>query len=282
MSKFHPSHWFMSVVLGGWLASCMPPDSTPPGGDPATAGTGGSNAGRPGGNGGSSTGGGSGSATGGSAGGTSTGGSSGSNPGGTTGGTSGTGGSNPGTATGGTSGTAGMTGSDAGTPSGGDTGGPAAAIMPGYATCIVCHGPDGAGTDKGPDILHPVVDFGTWMVRNGRAHPAYKDPMPKYTTDQITDAQLMAIFSWLAKAPKATTGAALYKDFCQSCHGVDAKGGPTMREIATKTAAVYLKDVRAGHHPGEFANRREFMPKWSATEITDAEIMLIFTHVKGL
>jgi mono/diheme cytochrome c family protein len=156
------------------------------------------------------------------------------------------------------------------------------ASVPQYAPCVLCHGPDGSGTAKGPDIQHPVVDFGTWMVRNGRLHPSYMDPMPMYTAAAMSDVQLQAIFAYLAAPPKATTGQALYKDFCANCHGADARGGATMRNITTQTAAVFIMHVRSGHHPGEFSNRREFMPKWTATELTDAEIRLISTYVDTL
>jgi mono/diheme cytochrome c family protein len=82
--------------------------------------------------------------------------------------------------------------------------------------------------------------------------------------------------------PKPTTGAALFKDFCANCHGADGKGGVTMRNITSapaNTAAMYLSNVRGGHHPGEFGNRREFMPKWTAAQLTDAEVRLIFNFV---
>src|SRR5688572_24130220 len=85
----------------------------------------------------------------------------------------------------------------------------------GYAVCSVCHGPEGAGlADKGPEIQHPVIDFSTWVVRNGRTHPGYKEPMPKATADMLPDAQLQGIFAHLAKPPKPTTGEGLYKDYC--------------------------------------------------------------------
>ena len=152
----------------------------------------------------------------------------------------------------------------------------------GFGQCAVCHGPEGAGTPLGPEIQHPVTDFATWVVRNGRMHPGYMEPMPKFTTVQLTDAQLTGIFSFLAMRPKPTTGAELYKDYCQNCHGPDARGGVTMRNISTKLVADFLKHPRDGHHPGEFSNRREYMPRWTAAELSDAELRLIFQHVDSL
>jgi mono/diheme cytochrome c family protein len=134
----------------------------------------------------------------------------------------------------------------------------------------------------GPEIQHPVVDFSTWVVRNGRVHPDYKLPMLKYTPDMVSDMQLQGIFSFLAARPKPTTGAGLYKDYCENCHGADAKGGVTMRNISAEPVAAFIADSRSGKHPGEFSNRREYMPKWTATELSDAEIRLIFMYVDGL
>jgi mono/diheme cytochrome c family protein len=148
---------------------------------------------------------------------------------------------------------------------------------------VVCHGPEGQGIpDKGPEIQHPVIDFSTWVVRNGRAHPGYKEPMMKYTVDQVSDAQLRGIFALLAAPPKPTTGKELYDDYCGNCHGADGKGGVTMRDISAEPVNVFIADSRAGHHPGEFENRREYMPKWTPAELSDAELRLIFAYIDGL
>ena len=152
----------------------------------------------------------------------------------------------------------------------------------GFAQCVVCHGPEGAGTPLGPEIQHPVLDFSTWVVRNGRTHPGFMEPMPKFTTVQLTDAQLQGIFMFLAGLPKPTTGQGLYKDYCLNCHGADAKGGVTMRDISAEPVNTFIQDSRSGHHPGEFSNRREYMPKWTAAELSDAELRLIFQYVDTL
>src|SRR5687767_1034130 len=66
----------------------------------------------------------------------------------------------------------------------GDTAGDA---LPGFLAffqkeCATCHGPQGEGSVKGPDLQHPVRDFYTWVVRNGRMHPNFPEPMPRFTT----------------------------------------------------------------------------------------------------
>ncbi len=262
-----------------WLGACMPAETPSAGGSAGEggAGKGGSSAtGGKAGSGGSPHGEGSHGGSGGHGSGTST--------GGQTAATGGRDGSGQGGGSGGKQGTADASTGSGATDTGASSGdaGPPPSAVPGYAVCGVCHGAEGAGSDKGPEIQHPVIDFSTWVIRNGRMHPGFMLPMPKYAPDQLTDAQLQGIFTYLAKFPKPTTGAALYKDYCQNCHGADGKGGVTMRTLAGKPVTKFLTDVRAGHHPGEFANRREYMPKWTAAELSDAEVRLIFMHVAGL
>lgn len=211
----------------------------------------------------------------------------------------GTGGKTGGGATGGRSGgNGGPTGGNSGTQADASVSAPAkgdaaAAVtdlapdlpyspIPGFAICVVCHGPEGAGTVNGPEIQHPVIDFSTWVIRNGRMHPMYKELMPKFVSAVLPDDQLQGIFAFLAKPPKPTTGEGLYKDYCQNCHGADAKGGVTMRPIDAQPMTSYTSHCRAGTHLGDFGNRREYMPKWTATELTDAELRLIFMYVSGL
>jgi mono/diheme cytochrome c family protein len=269
LKSFRSGRALAGLVAVACLVACVPETSEPGGAGGSAAGTGGRN-----GSAGSSQGG-----TGGSGGKAGDAGGSVAGAGGSAG-QAGRGGSNPGGADGG----GGIGAVDAGSMGAADTSGDAiTSAIPGYAVCVLCHGPTGAGViDKGPEIQHPVVDFSTWVVRNGRVHPAYKEPMLKFPPETISDAQLQGIFTFLASPPKPTTGAALYKDYCENCHGSDGKGGVTMRDISAQPVAKFLTDSRAGHHPGEFSNRREYMPKWTAAELSDAEIRLIFTYVDGL
>jgi mono/diheme cytochrome c family protein len=271
LKAFHTVGSMAALLAVAGLAACMgetPPPTGGQGGSPAvgTGGRGGSGGALAGGSGGGgpSAGAGGSSRQGGSGGGSSQGGGAGSAQGGS-------GGSAP---------------VEAGMPPGPDaSGGDAVPYSPiaGFGTCVVCHGPEGQGVPMmGPEIQHPVVDFSTWVVRNGRTHPGYLLPMLKYPPETLSDAQLQGIFTFLAARPKPTTGEGLYKDYCANCHGADAKGGVTMRPIDTEPVNVFLTDTRAGHHPGEFSNRREYMPKWTPAELSDAELRLIFTYVDGL
>lgn len=171
---------------------------------------------------------------------------------------------------------------DGSAPMRGDAGAGTAAAPVAFAPCAVCHGAAGEGAMLGPEIQHPVRDFATWVIRNGRTHPSYMMPMTAYPEAMLSTADLNQILTFLESPPKPTTGRGLFMDFCANCHGADGRGGVTMRNITiapANTAAMYITNVRGGHHPGEFSNRAEFMPKWTAAQLSDAEIRLIFAFV---
>jgi mono/diheme cytochrome c family protein len=149
------------------------------------------------------------------------------------------------------------------------------------ANCKVCHGEQGAGSPLAPELAHPVRDYSTWVVRNGRAQTTYVKPMDKWGTDKLSDAQLMLIFDYLDLPPQPTTGQALYADYCANCHGADGKGGPTMRDITNEVGKV-LTQVRSGKNVGNFAMRRDYMPAFPPSDISDSELMLIRDYVNSL
>jgi mono/diheme cytochrome c family protein len=203
---------------------------------------------------------------------------------------SGSGNTNGGTSSGGTSngGSGGMAagaagvGGSSGAAQGGSGG---AAPLDGKglyeANCKACHAEQGAGGLLAPEIVHPVRDYSTWVVRNGRAQTTFPKPMDKWGTDKLSDAQLMLIFDYLDLPPQPTTGQALYADYCASCHGANGKGGPTMRDITNEVGKV-LTQVRSGKNVGKFAMRRDYMPAFPASDISDAELMLIRDYVESL
>ena len=129
--------------------------------------------------------------------------------------------------------------------------------------------------------MHPVREYSTWVVRNGRAMTSYVKPMEKWGTDKLSDADLTLIFDYLDKPPQPTTGQALYKDYCANCHGADAKSGPAMHDIQ-KEAGELPMQVRKGAHPGEYTKRNEFMPIFTTMRLSDAEVALIQTYVESL
>jgi mono/diheme cytochrome c family protein len=194
-----------------------------------------------------------------------------------TGGSLATGGAGGSLATGGTGGTGGSvaTGGSGGT----------APLDPGealfMANCVMCHGEQGIGTLLAPGIQHPMREYFTWVVRNGRAMTTYMKPMEKWGTDKISDADLMLIWDYLDKPPQPTTGQALFIDYCSNCHGKDAKSGPAMHNLANEVAKINDM-VRMGAHPGEYEMRKEFMPVFSTERLPDADLKLIHDYIDSL
>lgn len=45
--------------------------------------------------------------------------------------------------------------------------------------------------------MHPVRDYPTWVVRNGRAMTTFPKPMEKWATDKLSDAQLTLIYAYV-------------------------------------------------------------------------------------
>ena len=149
------------------------------------------------------------------------------------------------------------------------------------ANCKLCHSEQGVGSALAPEIQHPVRDYDSWVVRNGRAQTTFLKPMEKWGTDKISDAQLMLIFDYLDQPAQPTTGQTLYLDYCANCHGNDAKGGPTMRDITNEVQNV-LKQVRSGKSIGQYQMRHDSMPAFSTMRISDAELVMIRDYVDSL
>jgi mono/diheme cytochrome c family protein len=209
------------------------------------------------------------------------------------GGTATTGGLGAGGASGGSGGAGkggGASGGTAGVPAGGSGGGGGGAMTPEAfyaANCATCHGARGEGKAMfGPEIQHPVRDYATWVVRNGRmGHPDFKTSvMAPFTEAALPKATLDGIFDWLSvpALPKPTTGEALFKDYCATCHAADGSGGAAAHGITDVSKSEISELVRAGHSGTQYSKRTGYMPKWSTTELTDAELDLIYSHLQTL
>jgi mono/diheme cytochrome c family protein len=149
------------------------------------------------------------------------------------------------------------------------------------ANCKLCHGEQGIGSPLAPETQHPVTDYDTWVVRNGRAQTTFPKPMEKWGTDKLSDAQLTLILGYLDQPPQPTTGQALYLDYCGNCHGKDASGGPTMRPLKNEVSKV-LTQARSGKSVGQYQMRHDSMPKFTTMRITDDQLKLIQTAIPTL
>ena len=146
---------------------------------------------------------------------------------------------------------------------------------PAFAICAACHGPDGAGTRLGPELLHPRRDYATWVVRNGREGRGFPGPMAAYPSATLTDPQLSDILDWLSSPPRPTDGRALYLDFCGTCHGADGRGGSVAQTTAGKSVATIVTKVRTGHGGMDYATRTAYMPKFTTEDLSDDQLQAI-------
>jgi mono/diheme cytochrome c family protein len=143
-----------------------------------------------------------------------------------------------------------------------------------FETCATCHGAHGEGAGAaGPEIQHEPSAFVQWIVRTGR------NAMPAHNTTSLPDQKLSEIVAYLTAAPRPTSGAALYQDLCANCHGVDSAGkagrGPS---IKSKGASVATR-VRQGAAGTNYGSPG-YMPAFSTSELTDAEVQAIVGFLK--
>ncbi|HYQ17699.1 MAG TPA: cytochrome c, partial [Polyangiaceae bacterium] len=140
--------------------------------------------------------------------------------------------------------------------------------------CGLCHGPNAQGiSGLGTELRHVDATMATWVVRNGR------NAMSKYSTTDVSDAELTEILTWLNALPKPTTPTGLYRDFCGTCHGPTTPSGGA---VAIAIDGLPATGVSAAIRSGEGADpavRAAYMPKFDATKLTDAEIAQINTFL---
>lgn len=144
--------------------------------------------------------------------------------------------------------------------------------------CATCHGAEGEGTMDGPQLRYEADAYSRWVVRNGRANSAYPMDMAAYTA--MSDAQLNEMFDWLGSFPHPTTGEGLYDRYCANCHGPNAHGGPTGKDLAGEDRGD--EDIRRGKGGTNYGSRRTYMPGWSTSQLSDAEVQLINDFITSL
>jgi mono/diheme cytochrome c family protein len=154
------------------------------------------------------------------------------------------------------------------------------------SVCAPCHGNEGEGTALGYALQHPVRDYSTWVVRNGRPMGNPELPgsvMNAYSVETLPDQTLEEIWDYLDAPPQPTTGEGLYLDYCRNCHGEDATGGITGVSILTAEAMLELfEKVREGENMGLYQLRNEAMPRFDQSRISDDEVQLIANYLATL
>jgi len=126
-----------------------------------------------------------------------------------------------------------------------------------------------------------VRGYSAYIVRYGLPGTGFPGPMTIIAPAKVSDADLTLIWDYLDEPAQPTTGQALYHDYCANCHGADGKGGPTGRGILNELGKL-KSQVRKGASLGQFGMRKDYMPAFTAVQISDAELNLIYTYVDAL
>ncbi len=152
--------------------------------------------------------------------------------------------------------------------------------------CSGCHGAEGEGTYVAPQVRNPVFGYASYVVRAGRDEMTeFAGAMPQFTSLALPDEALSSILTWLDEAPKPTSGQDLYLRFCFNCHGADARGGrvavDVFGEIQQEPAKIF-EIVREGHGGLAYGGRYLYMPAWSVSKITNAELSEISSYIMTL
>lgn len=150
--------------------------------------------------------------------------------------------------------------------------------------CAECHGEEGEGSEEAFQIQNPIINYASFVIRNGRETFTFEEDMPAFDTETLRDDEVNAILFFLRQAPKPTTGAGLFGRFCANCHGANADGGvvgvSAVEEAQDKPEEV-LETVREGE--GESAAQRfEYMPKFSQEDLSNAEVEQITDFLLSL
>ncbi|WP_373045330.1 c-type cytochrome [Vulgatibacter sp.] len=165
----------------------------------------------------------------------------------------------------------------------GGAGGGAGTGDPFLDHCAGCHGATGEGTSLAPQIRSPHEGYAAWVVRNGRDSMGYQQPMPAFSEQAVSSADLDEIFTFLQGQPMPADGQGLYLRFCGNCHGSDGRGG-VAGESARDDAGErddFLRTVREGDDGAGYGDRRGYMPGRGRGELTDEEVERIRQYLLG-
>jgi mono/diheme cytochrome c family protein len=148
------------------------------------------------------------------------------------------------------------------------------------AHCEGCHADKGVGSLISFQVQNPVVDYSTFVIRAGRDEDVFEVEMPVYSEQDLSNDEMNSIIFFLRQATKPTDGAGLYGRFCANCHGDDARGGVTGKDVIDE-ANDSLEKVREGEG-NDPAKRKNFMPSYTPEELSNAEVALIVSFLESL
>ena len=149
--------------------------------------------------------------------------------------------------------------------------------------CSACHGASAQGmSGLGPENRFTPKDYAVAVVRGGRSAPnGTLTLMTAWPQANISDADLDAINLWQNSFPKPPTGQGMYLAMCGNCHGPTAGGGSAPIGVMGKSKADVANFVRNGNGT-DFANRKEYMPKFDTTLLTEADLALIEGYLNSM
>ena len=149
--------------------------------------------------------------------------------------------------------------------------------------CAPCHGAEGEGTPLAYELRHPDREHSTWVVRHGRPGVEFDNSvMLAFGSEVVSDAQLEQIWDWLDAFSQPTTGEGLYLDYCRNCHGADAAGGASGKDIRDKELHDIHEKVRNGEGRGQLGVRGRYMPARGSDRLSDDEIEAVADYIAAL
>jgi mono/diheme cytochrome c family protein len=151
--------------------------------------------------------------------------------------------------------------------------------------CEACHGLTGGGEAKdqgGPNVAHPDRELARWVIRNGRVRPDYVQNMRVHLPAELPDPVLEEILDYLESVPKPATPQGLFLDYCANCHGEDAKGGLSKKDLTLADEAKIIASARLGRNPTLVSERERYMPLFTPEKLSDQELGAIAAYIVGL
>lgn len=151
--------------------------------------------------------------------------------------------------------------------------------------CASCHGPDAAGTPRGPDLAGVGLGLVDFMVRTGRMPIAHPEEQPRRAPPAYDEPTIAALVAYVGQlqggavadgppipeidtaAGDVADGAAVWRLNCAACHQWSGNGGAVSDQAAPDVRHATVREiaeaVRAG--PGS-------MPAFGDAAVSDRDL----------